>query len=312
MKAITSLLLLALVATGCTPNRPEVRNSAARTLAGILAAGAGEPKPGQLILPKRVRLDIAMIPRPFEDPSVNEGLWSTVDEQAISAETRRLLEANGLRMGMLSGSIPPGFEALMSKSTPIKDRVVPVQVEVPDGEKTDLTPVSQPRSVVTLLLNRESRIDGKDFHDAKGLIRLTASHHGTDTVTLKFTPEIHHGPVKHGYNAVPNSGPFSPQQFVVQDGQEVESLRELAGSLNLQPGQIAVLGCRGKHDNSLGDFLFIQQEPNSDRLTQTVILIWAWQADSAKGGQAVTTEASKLSELIEPPPLGERDSPANR
>ncbi len=317
MKATTSLLVIALLAStnlGCTPNRPEVRNSAAKALATILSAGANEPKQGQLILPKRVGLRVAVIPRPFEDPVVNEMLWSTVDEQAIPPGMRRLLESNGLRLGILSGNVPAGIEATMSPSTPVKDRVSPVKVEIPDGEHLDLTAVNQARPVVSLLLNREGRVDGKEFKDAKGLIRLTVGHSGANTVSLKFTPEIHHGPIKHTYGAAPNAGPFAPQQFIMQDGQEVESLRELAGTLNLMPGQVAVLGCRGKRDHSLGDFLFIQQEPNSDRLTQSVMLIWAWQIDAGApiAGQNATPETPRTLELSEPPPLGEKDVSTKR
>ena len=317
MKATTCLLAMALLATtnsGCTPNRPEVRNSAAKTLAAILAAGASEPKQGQLILPKRVGLKVAIIPRPFEDPVVNETLWSTVDEQVISPEMRRSLEANGLRLGILSGNVPPGLEAMMGTYTPVKDRVAPVKVEIPDGEHTDLTAVHQAQPVVSLLLNRDGRVDGKEFRDAKGLVRLTVGHSGANTVSLKFTPEIHHGPIKHTYGVAPNAGPFAPQQFIVQDGQEVESLRELAGMFNLMPGQVAVLGCRGKRDHSLGDFLFIQQESNSDRLTQSVMLIWAWKVDGGVSniGHDPASEMPKTFEPSEPPSLGEKDASPKR
>lgn len=306
MKAITTVVVLALAATGCTPNRPEIRSSAAKTFASIMAAGAGEPKPGQLILPKRVRLKVAVIPRPFEDASVNEALWSTVDEQVISPEMRRSLEANGLRMGMLIGNIPAGLEAMMGASAPAKDRVAPVTVDVPDGEYTDLSAANHSKQAVSLLLNRDGRVDGKEFHDARGLIRLTATHNGMETVSLRFTPEVHHGPFKNTYGAAPNSSPFSPQQFVAKNSQEVESLRELAGTFNLKPGQVAVVGSRGKRDHSLGDFLFIQEEQNSDRLTQSVVLIWAWQVD---GNSLADPDSLKKFESSQPPALGEQETP---
>jgi hypothetical protein len=112
-------------------------------------------------------------------------------------------------------------------------------------------------------------------------------------VTLRFVPEIHHGPIQHGFGAVPNGGSLAPQRFMVRDGQEEDTLRELAATLILQPGQIAVLGCLPDKQRSLGTFLFTQPEVNSDRLLQKVLLIWASR----------TTQGLPTLEPIEPPDL---------
>ena len=135
--------------------------------------------------------------------------------------------------------------------------------------------LSESAPTASLLLCSENRAYGKDYQDASGWCRVTAKQEGPSGVTLRFVPEIHHGPIQHGFGAVPNGGSMAPQRFMVRDGQEEDTLRELAATLTLQPGQVAVLGCRPDKQRSLGTFLFTQPEVNSDRLLQKVLLIWA-------------------------------------
>ena len=130
---------------------------------------------------------------------------------------------------------------------------------------------------------------------------MTAKQEGPTGVTLRFVPEIHHGPIQHGFGAVPNGGSMAPQRFMVKDGQEEETLRELAATLTLQPGQVAVLGCRPDKQRSLGTFLFTQPEVNSDRLLQKVLLIWASR----------TSQGLPTLEPVDPPDMPQPpDQPA--
>ena len=68
---------------------------------------------------------------------------------------------------------------------------------------------------------------------------------------------------------------MSPGQIIAKNGQQEETFRDMAGTLVLKPGQVAVIG--GRHDKrgSLGDFLFGEPEGNSDRPMQKVIFLWA-------------------------------------
>ena len=36
----------------------------------------------------------------------------------------------------------------------------------------------------------------------------------------RAVPEIHHGPIQHSFGAIPNAGSYSPQQFMLKDGQQ--------------------------------------------------------------------------------------------
>ena len=69
--------------------------------------------------------------------------------------------------------------------------------------------------------------------------------------------------------------PYAPQQFKINDGQQEETLADLAASLVLEPGQVVVIGCRPEQERSLGTFLFTPAEASADQKRQKLILIWA-------------------------------------
>ena len=62
---------------------------------------------GQLLEPRKCVLRVAIVDRPFRDPSINEIVWKTADEQTITSEARRALQVNGLRIGRITGEFPP-------------------------------------------------------------------------------------------------------------------------------------------------------------------------------------------------------------
>ncbi len=156
-----------------------------------------------------------------------------------------------------------------------------------------------------LLRKREGSIKGKPYQDAKGHLRLTASQQGEDAVLLRVVPEMHHGPVRTGYAAAPG-GAFAPEQFIIKNGQQEETFRDLAATLTLRPGQVAVVGHLPERKGSLGDFLFTQPEPNSDRLQEKVLFIWASRPAANDPGTALPPNLVPT----EPPDMPERPDDA--
>jgi hypothetical protein len=258
-----AFVMTVLAVAGCTFNKSELRRDNLLT-----RVGGG----GRVIEPKRCALQVAFLTRPLRDEALNVGVWNVADEQVIAPEVRHTLEANGLRIGLITGALPAEVEALLNAPPP--ENVVRSQIELPDGGFTPLS-LGETTPVASLLLCREDRAYGKDYQDASGWYRVTAKQEGPSGVRLRFVPEIHHGPIQHAFGAVPTGGSLAPQRFMLKDGQEEETFRELAATLVLQPGQVAVLGCRADKERSLGSFLFTQPEVNSDRLLQKVLLIWA-------------------------------------
>ena len=228
---------------------------------------------GEMLEPKRCLLKVAIISRPFGDPAINEVVWKATDEQIIPPAERHAWEVNGLRVGRIIGELPLELEAIMNDTTS-HQKVNPSNFFVESGDPT-LIKISDPVDEATVLVNRDERIWGNDRQDVSGYFRATAQHAGPTSVTLRLVPEVHFGPIKRTFQTVPNAAAVGAQEFQINNGQEEDTFRELSTSLTLEPGQIAVLGCRPEVKRGLGTLLFTQSVANSDQRMEKLILIWA-------------------------------------
>ncbi|GAC1473559.1 MAG: hypothetical protein NVSMB9_22390 [Isosphaeraceae bacterium] len=278
-KSWTLALAATAVVAGCTLNKPELRRdtlAGAEALLGRLGGG------GQVIEPKRCGLKVVILPRPLRDRAVHEGVWASADEQVIAPEVRRALQANGLRVGIITGGLPTEVESALAAPPP--NKVDPAEFNLPEGANT-LVSLTETRPQASILLNRDSRAFGKDYKEVTGWFRVTVSQDGPTGVTLRLVPELHHGPVLRRYDSLPNNNAaLNTMQFMQKDGQQEETLRDLAASLTLQPGQVAVIGCDPDRRGGLGSFLFTQPEANSDRLLQKIVLVWATRTNVGEPG----------------------------
>lgn len=260
-------LLTGAIATvaGCNPWKDQIRPD-------NLIGRIGSKPVGQIIEPKKCALRVVILDRPLRDPVLNEIVWRAVDEQSIAPEARSALQANGLRMGRITGNIPIELEEILDAPPP--NKVEPVSFHLDDNEQT-LISVCEPAEEISILLNRDNRVFGKDFSDAGGFFRVTPQHHSGAAVSLRFTPEIHYGPVQRSFQPIQQPTGYAPQQFKITDGQREESLRDLSADIVLEPGQVAVLGCLPDRERSLGSFFFTLADSQADKRRQRVVLVWA-------------------------------------
>ncbi len=260
------------VLVGCVPlTKKDLRQGADALQLGSL----GEA--GRLVVPKQCALKLAVLTRPMGDPALGDVLWRVVDGQAVGSEARMALEANGLRAGIATGELPQEVRAVLDAPPP--NQVHPALVIVPDGDSTQVD-LNAARDELDMLLNRNGSVNGKRYKDVKGYLRLSASREGESGVALRVTPELHHGPVRSGWGAAPGGGAaMSPSQLVMKSGQQEETFRDLAATLKLHVGQVAVIGAIPEAKGSLGRFLMTDTEANSDRELQKVLLVWAARSD---------------------------------
>ncbi len=267
------VLLLGLAMTavvGCSLNRSS---SALRQ--DIMRIGRGQS--GQIIEPKRCLVTVAILSRPINDTVINDALWRSADEQVVEPSTRRALEDNGLRVGLLTGKLPNEVDEIVIAPPPHK--LEPAQYFIPEGV-AGFVSLGPPVPHASLFLNRNGQATGKQYQDASGRLRVTTHNESVTKVTLRIVPEILHGPIKQAIGSIATGGTYSPQMMTIKNGQEEETIRELAANLNLQPDQAVVIGCRPDKPHSLGSFLLTEREANSDRITQKVVLMWALQGKS--------------------------------
>jgi len=259
--AILGLILVA----GCNPHKDQLRPD------GLFNRVGGDGQGGKLIEAKRCVLRVVILNRPFRDPIINEVIWKTADEQAIAPEERRVLQANGLRIGRITGDLPLEVEKVLDAPPP--NKIDPVSFMVEEDAHANIN-ICDSVDEVSLLLNRDHHVFGKDYKDASGYFLVTPRHHQGESVALRITPEIHFGPNRQAFQPI-ESVPYAPQDFKITNGQEAETLRDLTANLVLDAGQVAVLGCIPEQERSLGSFLFTLADPHNDQRTQRLVLIWA-------------------------------------
>ena len=273
-RVAATLGLLALVGCNLTPSERRKDEAPPRV-------GDG----GRLITPKRCTLTLMLVSRPAGDAALGEAPWRVADAQAVDDAARRALEANGIRIGRVTGELPPEVQALLDAPPPHK--VAPMTVILFNGDKT-LVPLGPKVDQVSLFVNQGDKAAGKVYRDAKPCLRLAASYDGADAVAVRVVPEVHHGKVRQDWGPDPN-GAFSGQQFLMKIGQTEETFRDLAATVTLRPGQIAVIGGQADRRGSLGKFLFSEPEGTSDRPLQKVLFVWASRAqpNASPGATAI-------------------------
>jgi hypothetical protein len=266
---------------------------------------------GEILEPRRCLLKVAIISRPFNDPAINEVVWKAADEQIIPPKERHAWEVNGLRVGRLIGELPQELEAIM-RDTTSHQKVNPSNFVVESGDPT-LIKVSDPVEHASLLLNCDNRIFGYDRTDVSGYFRATVQHEGANNVSLRLVPEFHHGPIRRTFQTVPNAAAIGPQEFQINNGQEEDTIRELTTSLTLEPGQVAVIGCRPEQKRGLGALFFTQSVANSDQRMEKLILIWASRNLQGLGPNDRNANAKDrptlFKRLVAAPPAGNPSRP---
>ena len=71
---------------------------------------------------RTIPVEVIFVRCSAEDRQLREAIWEHVDEQVISDERRRALNANGLRVGVVTGQLPAEFADRLATS-PVDESV---------------------------------------------------------------------------------------------------------------------------------------------------------------------------------------------
>ncbi len=304
--AAPALAMMALA--GCNLGRSVLNKDKADQVTQTIY-NTNSNRPGRVLEPKYCKLDSAIISRPAGDPVVDSSPWNVADEQPIPLETRLALEANGIRAGIITVSLPADLIETFTASPP-QVQTEWVHIALPEGEHSPIK-VGARSDSVTLLLNHKGKVDGRDYQDAEGRLIVTTGHSGSKSVSIRIVPEVHHGENRRIIAPLENSNQFAQREFSIKDGQQEDILRELALSVDLEPGQTLVIGCRLQQTRSLGTFLFTQTEPNGDRTFQSVLLIQASRNRVGEGPPKLEGQPEEMPDIaVRAIPMPSKDAKA--
>lgn len=257
---LAALLACAVTAAGC------------RLVTGVVTTdGMNGPPDGvepRTVAPHTVQLEVCFVRCGEDDPELGEELWRFVDEQFLGDETRRRLNANGLRAGILSGHVPPELARRLVPDAEIADAVDPTlarrRLRLLPGRRSELVTAAR-RANLVLLEQCDDEVRGATYHDATALVSLEARPAADGRVRLEAVPEIRHGPVEKSW--VGEDG-----MFRLETGQRRHRLDHLVIDVTLSPEAMLVIGCVGEVSTTVGDGL-LRDPDRGGRATMRLLTI---------------------------------------
>lgn len=200
-----------------------------------------------------VALEIAVCRIPPSEAEVYESVWRSADRQSIDLETRRLLDTNGLRCGILGTRLSGELTRLLNWSEPVssgsisgEDRRSLHEFDNPGGFKLEQLEQLQPGTshwvpcgppvsqMVWSTMVGGVRKSGHCHQATCGLtIGLISGDDGT--VRLWLHPEILHGQQRMRYA-------IDEDDFLLEPRQDRLILDELHFDCHLLPGETLMVG----------------------------------------------------------------------
>ena len=209
--------------------------------------------------PDSVTLEIFHARIPLEEDDQADALWNQIDEQCFSADLRRRMVANGLRAGVVGGTLPPELAALLELRSEAPDetaeRIITAGNAVPQvtrrvvqvnrREPTSIQ-ASEVRPEAEVLFVDNGRLHGRPFRQVEAIYSLAAEAVDGERVQVRLIPELDHGELRPRY-AGSDQG-----IFLMTPSRDREVFDQLCMEVTLLPGEVLVLGCLPDDRASLG------------------------------------------------------------
>lgn len=202
---------------------------------------------------KTLPVELLFIRHDPHDPVVREELWNLIDEQALGQDLCRRLAANGLRAGVLSGSLPAALAERVAVAQPASAaeaehaatsrrvlRLLP-------GKKAEIVAAAGIPELV-LLEHDADGVRGGTYRDCTAVVAVRAWPDADGRTRIEAMPELKHGPMQRTW--IGEEGMFRLETGQVRrrfEPLEIETLLPHRGML--------VIGAAGEPAATVGDAL---------------------------------------------------------
>lgn len=199
-----------------------------------------------------------------------ESIWAKLDTQSISLESRKLLDANGLRCAILPRQPPSEFWQIIDpaddeesdevekdyqqklrkvKGLPQQKNILAIRHASLQSGKAHRIEVAPVASEMTWHLDLNGNRKSGVCQLAQCKYRITAFPQGNGIIKIRLTPEIHHG------KQIPRIQ-VAPDTFFWEPSQEKMKFHELAVEIPLRVGQTVLCGATAAPGSNLGRQFF--------------------------------------------------------
>jgi hypothetical protein len=271
-----ALMLLAFFATGCRlfPHDHPMLH------------GHSPLKPASAS-PDSVTMEIIWARFPANDPVLDDAAWHDIDEMQIDPAIRRELVNNGLRAGIISGSLPPAIDKVLHPRTPADSTSEDANQKPGANKSQSIALLSEPvvhgrirrlrrnqrfeiqasetYPSLPLLVNSGDELHGRPYEQAEAIYALRVDPHPDRSATIELTPELHHGTPRLRYTGGDDG---ILRQATLKEREVFDRLRL---SVKLTPGEMLVLMSMPDAGSRLGHYFHTVD--SADGPQQKLILI---------------------------------------
>jgi hypothetical protein len=209
--------------------------------------------------PKTIPIEMIFVRCDEHDVQLGEELWTFVDEQILDHGLRRRLAANGLRAGVITGTLPAALAARFEpQSTTEPDQLPEGPTASPTvarrtlrllpGRETELVAASNVAELVLLEHDGEA-VHGGTYREASTHFALKSWPAADGRIRIELTPTIKHGPMQRSW--VGEEGVFR-----MENGQRRHVLDRLRFSLAIPADALLLVGPAGDGASTVGDAFF--------------------------------------------------------
>ncbi|MFO1095111.1 MAG: hypothetical protein U0992_17665 [Planctomycetaceae bacterium] len=228
---------------------------------------AAKPALPPLVKPKdALTLEVHFIELGAGDPLLGDLLWKQLDETAVkSPAVRARLRSAGLRVGLAGSNAPPGLRAAASdqqNDTAAKGvQIIPLLA----GQESNL----ETAFLADEFLLRTRGTDGdilRTYQGARCVFRVSGEREQEGWVRLHVKPELHHG-TESILPAV------AAGEWKLQKGQRIDHLLEQNFEVELNLGELLVIGALGREEDTIGGRFFRSGSPPAAKERVLVIRV---------------------------------------
>jgi hypothetical protein len=252
------IIACALLGAGCKKPLIPAAQSTSSTVARSLTP---------MVAPEAILVQSVLIEQPIGDQFLDRDLWATT-RPVGEPETRALLAENGLRAGVLSGSLPQRFQDLLDSEA---DTVSPNEMSF-NSRTEAVIPTAGPVDPCrfALLSDLAGKPLSAEYQHARCGVFIRPRVEAGGRVQVYCEPNIQHGERRDRYR--PNEDGTG---FVKTEELPVEKFPNLGFEAVLNAGDCLVLGWNAEQTGTLGQALFAAEVNNRPR--QRVLVIRAYQ-----------------------------------
>lgn len=209
--------------------------------------------------PKTIPVEMVFVRSDEHDAQLGGELWTFVDEQVLDDALRRRLAANGLRAGVITGTLPAALAARFEPLSPSEPDQLPEgptaspavarrMLRLLPGRETELVAATGMAELVLLEHDGEA-VQGGTYRDASTYFALKSWPAADGRIRLELTPTVKHGPMQRSW--VGEEGVFR-----MENGQRRHVLDRLRFSLTIPADALLLVGPAGDGASTVGDAFF--------------------------------------------------------